>query len=160
MSLARRAAMRDRNEPAIRARAEALGYLWLANSGKGRPDACLLRDGATYWCEVKVPGEPFTPDQMSVFSAMRAAGVKVYVLERPEDVHLLCGGMLPAWTGKDVKVWSPAGGRKKQREHQPGRDVARSTSELCATVWCTTSRAPGSGWCLACGTSRLADDVL
>lgn len=138
----RRASKRDRNEPEIRKRAEARGFLWLENnaSTKGRPDACLLRNGHTYWCEVKVPGEPFTQEQMREFPRIVAMGVPVYVLECPEDVDSLGVGTLAAWTLESVKkVWSPAGGRKK-REHRPGYDRALSYSDMCTREGCVTSR--------------------
>jgi hypothetical protein len=146
-----RAARRDNNEPAIRARAEALGFLWLENnaSTKGRPDACLLRNGQTLWCEVKVPGEPYTPAQMREFPRLVAKGVPIYVLETTWDVDRLNTGTLQAWAAESVdKVWSAAGGRKKQRPHRPGVDRARTLAEGCAMPGCATSRATGDAFCL------------
>jgi hypothetical protein len=144
-----RAQRRDSNEAPIRKRAEALGFLWLENnaSTKGRPDVCLLRKGATFWCEVKVPGEPFTPDQMDVFAEMKRYGVLVFVLQRPADIDALLYSALAPWTGEGVKVWSAAGGRKKQREHRPGVDKARKVAEMCTAAGCGTSRRPGSYGC-------------
>jgi hypothetical protein len=144
-----RAQRRDSNEGPIRKRAEALGFLWLENnaSTKGRPDVCLLRRGATYWCEVKRPGEPFTPAQMDAFAEMRRYGVPVYVLTEWLDVYWLSAGALDPWTGEGVKVWSAAGGRKKQREHRPGVDKARNVPEMCTAPACTTSRRPDSHGC-------------
>jgi hypothetical protein len=144
-----RAQRRDSNEEPIRKCAEALGFLWLENnaSTKGRPDACLLRAGHTWWCEVKQSGEPFTADQMDAFAEMRRYGVPVYVLTCTNDVHLLANGRLPVWTDVGVKVWSAAGGRKKQREHRPGVDKARNVAEMCTAPGCGTSRRTGAYGC-------------
>jgi hypothetical protein len=144
-----RAQRRDSNEGPIRKRAEGLGFLWLENnaSTKGRPDVCLLNLGATYWCEVKQPGEPFTQAQMDAFAEMKRHGVPVYVLTEGLDVDRLSAGTLAPWTGEGVKVWSAAGGRKKQREHRPGVDKARNVAEMCTAAGCGTSRRPGSYGC-------------
>jgi VRR-NUC domain-containing protein len=144
-----RAQRRDANEGPIRKRAEALGFLWLENnaSTKGRPDVCLLRRGATYWCEVKMPGEPFTHAQMETFAEMKRYGVPVHILTSAASVSQLDGGMLEPWTGEDVKVWSLAGGRKKQRAHRPGLDKACNVAEMCTATGCATSRCPGSYGC-------------
>lgn len=155
-----RAQRRDNNEGPIRKRAEALGFLWLENnaSTKGRSDVCLLRRGSTYWCEVKRPGEPFTQAQMDAFAEMKRYGVPVYVLEEPEDVDRLWHGWLGPWTGEGVKVWSNAGGRKKQREHRPGVDKARNVGEMCTAEGCSTSRVAGSYGCVK--HPDAADEVL
>jgi hypothetical protein len=148
----RRASKRDRNEGSIRKRAEALGFLWLENnaSTKGRPDACLLRNGRTYWCEVKVPGEPYTPAQMEAFPRLIAKGVPVYVLTTLDDVRRLAAGTLRAWSPERVeKVWSPAGGRMN-RAHRPGHSRAERVVDLCATDCCPRSRLPGLTMCAMC----------
>lgn len=148
-----KAQRRDRNEKPIRQRAEVLGFLWLENnaSTKGRPDACLLRNGHTYWCEVKHPGEPFTEAQVDAFEEMRRyGGVPVFILTSPDDVGRLLQGRLDAWTPESVdKVWSPAGGRKK-REHRPGYSRARDIIELCVNTCCGRSRLPRSNYCAKC----------
>lgn len=144
-----KAQRRDRNEGPIRARAEALGFLWLENnaSTKGRPDACLLRNGQTYWCEVKVPGEPYTKAQMEEFPRIVAKGVPIYVLESVGHVDALTAGTLRPWAPERVeKVWSAAGGRKK-REHRPGHSRAERVVDLCATDCCPRSRLPGLTTC-------------
>lgn len=143
---------RDRNEPEIRRRAEALGFLWLENnaSTRGRPDACLLRNGRTYWCEVKVPGEPYTPAQMEAFPRLIAKGVPVHVLTTLDDVRRLAAGTLRAWSPERVeKVWSPAGGRKN-RAHRPGHSRARDFDEMCCAHGCVTSRQANSVYCASC----------
>lgn len=145
-----RAQRRDQNEGEIRKRAEALGFLWLENnaSTKGRPDACLLRNGHTYWCEVKERGEPFTPAQMKEFPRLIAKGVPVYVLEKPDDVVRMQQGTLQVWAPGDVeRVWSSAGGRKKVA-HRPGYSRARTLDECCMVPGCARSRRDGSHWCL------------
>lgn len=143
----RRAAQRDRNEPAIVRRLQSHGFLWLPNSAKGRPDGCALRAGETYWCEVKVPGEPFTPAQMDTFADMLAVGVPVYVLETEDDATRLYHGTLPAWRTEAVKrVWSAAGGRKKQ-EFKIGVDRARTLGELCRMAGCASSSVAGDYFC-------------
>lgn len=145
-----RASKRDRNEPEIRRRAEALGFLWLENtaSTKGRPDACLLCNGHTYWCEVKAPGESFTPAQVEEFPHLIAKGVPVYVLETPNDVVRLQQGALRPWAPSDVQVVRSAKGRHtKKRKYRPGYDRATRVADQCAMAHCATSRLPGEHWC-------------
>lgn len=150
-----KAQRRDSNESPIRKRAEALGFLWLENtaSTKGRPDACLLRNGHTYWCEVKKKGEPFTKAQLEEFPRLIAKGVPVYVLETPEDVDRLSMGILQAWAPSDVTttVSRGRGSRaKKPREHRPGHSKAERVEDLCATDCCPRSRLPGLTMCAMC----------
>lgn len=146
----RRASKRDRNEGPIRKRAEALGFLWLENnaSTKGRPDACLLRSGETYWCEVKAPGESFTPAQAEEFPRLIAKGVPVYVLTSEFDVVLLNSGILAPWSPSDVEVVRDAKGQKKgKRAHRPGYSRARTRLEICDTTHCSRSRLMGEDFC-------------
>lgn len=148
----RRASKRDAVEPDIRRRAEALGFLWLENtaSTKGRPDACLLRNGHTYWCEVKAPSEPFTRAQLEEFPRIIAHGVPVYVLERPEDVDRLLSGALRAWAPDSITATGRRGQgsrAKKPREFRPGYDRARATAELCSEDCCGLSHLPGRHGC-------------
>lgn len=155
-----RAQRRDRNEGPIRAHAEALGFLWLENnaSTKGRPDACLLRSGETYWCEVKVPDESYTPAQMDTFAAMAQVGVPVYVLEAPDDVVRLLHGNLGRWSAAAVSVVRDAKGRQKtKREHRPGYDRARTVAEFCTWACCGISRAPGGTKCFAHGATSSGE---
>ena len=148
----RRAQMRDRNEGPIRKRAEALGFLWLENnaSTKGRPDATLLRTGATYWCEVKYPGEPFTKDQIEQFSEMAAYGVPVFVIEVHDDVDRLAAGLLKPWAPSDVTATYSRGRgsrAKTPRKHRPGHSRARTLREMCVVSGCARSALSGSVWC-------------
>lgn len=144
---------RDKNEPAIRKRAEALGFLWLENnaSTKGRPDACLLRSGKTYWCEVKEPGASYTPAQVREFPRLIANGVPVYVLETPDDVHIMAKGALRPWSPSDAEVVRDAKGQTKgKRAHRPGHDRFRFIEEACMTEFCARSRLPQKGLCATC----------
>lgn len=148
----RRAFRKDNNEGAIRKRAETLGFLWLENtaSTRGRPDACLLRNGQTYWCEVKQQGEPFTKAQVEEFPRLIAKGVPVYVLEQPDDVVRLQQGTLPAWAPSDVTTTFSRGrgGRAKSpRKHRPGHSKARCFAEACVMASCRTSRLPDDYFC-------------
>jgi hypothetical protein len=155
-----KAQRRDRNEPAIRRRAEALGFLWLENnaSTKGRPDAVLLRDGV-WWCEVKHKGEPFTKAQVEEFPRIVAAGVPIYVLEEPDDVDRLSAGTLAPWTAESVKrAWSAAGGRKRTDNHRPGHSRAHAFAELCRMEHCPISRLPGRYVCAK--HENESDDVV
>lgn len=148
-----KAQRRDRNEPEIRRRAESLGFLWLENnaSTKGRPDACLLRNGQTYWCEVKEPGASYTPAQVREFPRLIAKGVPVYVLETPDDVARLWKGWLKAWSPSDAEVVRDAKGQRRgKREHRPGYSKARNVTELCRRVNCAMSRLQGEPWCAKC----------
>lgn len=144
---------RDKNEPAIRRRAEALGFLWLENnaSTKGRPDACLLRNGQTYWCEVKEPGASYTPAQVREFQRLIAKGVPVYVLQDLDDVELLGLGWLKAWSPSDAEVVRDAKGQTKgRREHRPGYSKARTLAEMCCRAGCATSAREGRVTCAKC----------
>lgn len=145
----RRAAQRDRNDKAHRERMEALGWTMFPFSVRGWPDYYAAKGGRTAWVEIKVPGEPFTPDQMEQFERLRQAGVPVYVLAEEGDARRFSGGYLPAWTPESVeKVWSSAGGRKSTtRPHRPGEDRARSILDMCATFNCAKSRLPGDTLC-------------
>lgn len=150
----RRAFRKDSTERAIRTRAEALGFLWLESTAntKGRPDACLLRSGETYWCEVKSKGEPFTAAQLDEFPRLIAVGVPVYVLEDVEDVHALLNGTLRAWSPADVgSIHSRGRGSraKRPRVHKPGVSKARTLGEMCIGYGCTRSKADRSRFCLA-----------
>lgn len=148
-----RASKRDKNEPEIRKRAEALGFLWLENnaSTKGRPDACLLRNGKTYWCEVKEPGASYTPAQVREFPRLIAKGVPVYVLESLWDVDRLNTGVLQPWSPSDAEVVRDAKGQKRgKREHRPGYSKARNLSEMCCRTNCTTAALPKRVVCAKC----------
>jgi len=147
----RRAFRKDSTEKAIRQRAEAMGFLWLENTAttKGRPDACLLRGGETFWCEVKTPNEPFTKAQLTEFPRIVAKGVPVYVLEHPDDVVHLMGGNLRPWAPSDATPTSTGRGSraKKPRVHKPGVSRARRINEMCWCAGCVRSVVPGTLWC-------------
>ena len=148
-----RASKRDSNESAIRNRAEALGFLWLENnaSTKGRPDACLLRNGQTYWCEVKEPGASYTPAQVEEFPRLIAKGVPVYVLETPDDVHLMVKGALRPWAPSDAMVVRDAKEQTQgKRAHRPGYSRARTIYEMCVTENCPRSHKIGTNMCATC----------
>lgn len=132
-------------------------------SSRGCPDYLAAKAGRLALVEVKARGESFRAAQIEFFTALYRAGVPVYVLETEDDVRALTVGSLEPWKPDDVAavVSRGRGSRaRKPRIHQPGRDAARSSSELCSSVWCTTSKASGSAWCLSCGTARQADEVL
>jgi hypothetical protein len=65
MSLYRRAAKRDDNEPECRKAAEELGASWEPVSGKGIPDALVGFRGETTLMEVKGRGKKLTPAQVA-----------------------------------------------------------------------------------------------
>lgn len=144
---------RDKNEPEIRKRAEALGFLWLENtaSTKGRPDACLLRNGKTYWCEVKEPGASYTPAQVREFPRLIAKGVPVYVLETPEHIVWLAADGLRPWAPDDAEVVRDAKGQKRGKQtHRAGHSRARDFDEMCCAHGCVTSRRANSIYCAKC----------
>ena len=144
----RRAAKRDRNERRLVRRLIAHGFLWLANSHKGRPDGCALRSGRTLWCEIKEFGESFTPEQVETFNAMLAKGVPVYVLETEEDVDDLAREALPQWTGEGITVRDAKRTHKGKRPHRPGYSRARpGEREMCVEDFCVTSQLPGKTKC-------------
>lgn len=147
MSIARRAAKRDTNEPKIVERLEAYDYFVGRLSLTGWPDLTALRFGVTTWCEVKQPGESFTPEQTETFRAMAAKGVPVYVLETVEDVDALTAGKLAPWTGEGITVRDAKKVHQGKRKHRPGHSKARNLDEVCLLPNCITSRLAGGVFC-------------
>ena len=143
----RRAARRDRNESALVARLKRHGFSWLSLSQKGRPDGYAARKGRGDFCEIKMPGQPYTQDQMEGFAEMAAMGIPVFPLETKADVDAFAAGTLKPWTPESVaKVWSAAGGRKSTK-HRPGKSRAREVREQCWVPHCATSQEVSSSYC-------------
>lgn len=147
MSLNRRAAKRDANEGPIVERLEEYRFLVGRVSMKGWPDLVVLRNDVSVWCEVKQPGESFTPEQAETFAAMAQKGVDVYVLETVDDVDRFVRSALPPWTGEGITIRDAKRVHKGTRPHRPGKDRMRSTKEMCSVDFCPKSRLPGDTKC-------------
>lgn len=142
MGLPRFAARRDSNEPALVQLLEAHGALVQPFSMKGFPDLGVFHKGNLLLAEVKVPGEPFSEEQISTFEKIMAKGVPVYVLETAEDVLALLRGEGRVFIREGIAVWSRSGGRQK-RAHRPGKSRARTVEELCIADCCPLSSLNG-----------------
>jgi len=147
MSLHRRAAKRDGNEACIVARLEEYGFFVGRVSMAGWPDLVALRYESSAWCEVKQPGESFTPEQAETFAAMRAKGVDVYVLETEGDADALAEGSLAPWTGEGITIRDSKRVHRGKRKHRPGYSRARTVGEQCGVHHCCTSQLSGARWC-------------
>jgi hypothetical protein len=104
LSLHRRAAARDANEPAIRTAFTAHGWHTEQVSGKGMPDllAWPKVNGRGGWricllVEVKMPKGALKPAQEEKWAALAEKGIPVYVVRTAEDVAALVRGELAAW---------------------------------------------------------------
>lgn len=64
MSIYRKAAKRDENEPEVISGLKWAGFSVSQLSGKGIPDLIAGRNGVTYLIEVKMPKGKLTPDQV------------------------------------------------------------------------------------------------
>ena len=84
---------RDKNEPEIIQRVNALGAAWKARCRHAGHDGLVLFRGAVYICEVKNPVEKWT--LTSAEQAMRrwveANGGVYWILEYPADVDDMLG---------------------------------------------------------------------
>jgi hypothetical protein len=79
VSLHRRAARRDANEPEIRAILARAGWLTVQLSITDWPDLLAVKGGRKELLEVKMPGEGPTPGQAGVIKALAERGVTVYL---------------------------------------------------------------------------------
>lgn len=77
MSVRRRAAKRDENEPDIIKALRAVGATVWQVSEKGVPDLVVGYRSATYLIEVKMPGKGLTPEQVATFYRWRGARVAI-----------------------------------------------------------------------------------
>lgn len=77
MSIHRRAAKRDANEPEIVAALESLGFAVTRLSGEGVPDLLLSRAGDWYVAEVKMPNGRLKPAQIA-FSQKHTGPVPIF----------------------------------------------------------------------------------
>ena len=116
MSVRRRAAKRDANEPEIITALRAVGAVVWQVSEKGVPDLVVGYEGATFLLEVKAPGKWLTPDQKDVHAAWK--GGHIFVVETPAQALRAIGagthhGHVP-WTDaeRDEFIPPPRKGRK------------------------------------------------
>lgn len=68
------------------------GYGWdcyrtVLAGERGWPDTTAHRNGDTLYVESKLPGEEPSPNQRRIHAMLRAAGMRVIVAERWEDVE-------------------------------------------------------------------------
>ena len=108
MSLHRRAAKRDANEPAIVSTLEALGCVVWRVSGKGLPDLAVFCPNArtpdgfgqrkhVFVADVKGPKEKATPAQEEKWGAISSLGFSVFILRTPEDAAAMLNNALQPW---------------------------------------------------------------
>lgn len=104
MSVRRRAAKRDANEPAIIKALRAVGATVAQVSEKGFPDLVVGYRGATHLIEVKMPGKGLTPDQEKWIQEWR--GSKVHVVETPLRALAAIGAAVISgpWPGERATV--------------------------------------------------------
>lgn len=98
MSLHRRAAKRDENEPTLVDTLEAHGCVVWRLSGKGLPDLLVMRKGRKWLADVKMPGKPTTKPQEDLWEeAATKARCAVFILRTPEDAVAMLNDALPPW---------------------------------------------------------------
>lgn len=108
MSLHRRAAKRDQNEPAIIQTLRAHGCVVWPLSGKGITDLLVFyrrRIGVksmdsmrhTFIADVKGPKEKATPAQVEKWTALTNLGFAVFILRSPEDAVAMLNNALQPW---------------------------------------------------------------
>lgn len=111
MSIHRRAARRDGNEPEIRKRFAFHGWHTEQVSGTGMPDLMcwpepmVLRGWAhdfggaipSFLVDVKMPDGRTKPAQVSKWTYLRLQGIPVYVVRTVDDVDALVAGVLEPW---------------------------------------------------------------
>jgi hypothetical protein len=98
VSIHRRAAKRDENEPDIIKVLRAHGCVVWQLSGDGITDLLVLRKGKKWLADVKMPGKPTTEAQEKKWEeAATKARVAVFILRTPEDATKMLNDALPAW---------------------------------------------------------------
>lgn len=102
MSVRRRAAKRDQNEPEIIKALRAVGATVAQVSEKGFPDLVVGYRGATHLIEVKMPGKGLTPDQEKWIQEWR--GSNVWIAETPFDALRAIGAHKAQWPGERATV--------------------------------------------------------
>lgn len=148
MSLHRRAAKRDSNEPAIVSALEAHGCVVWRVSGKGLPDLVVFyphfrRVGGgtrcrTFVADVKGPKEKATPAQEEKWTALINLGFSVFILRTPEDAQKMLNNALQPWEPRP-NIYDPRHPyqkdmkrRKAQQELAPRKgDAARARGCGC-----------------------------
>lgn len=113
MSLHRRAAKRDKNEPAIVKTLEAHGCLVWPLSGKGIPDLLVFyrnrsgirgeRTRHTFVADVKGPKEKPTLAQVEKWTALTNLGFSVFILRTPEDAVAMLNNALQSWEPEQAR---------------------------------------------------------
>ena len=102
MSVRRRAARRDQNEPGIIKALRAVGATVVQVSEKGFPDLVVGYRGVTHLLEVKMPGKGLTPDQERWIQGWR--GSNVWIAETPFDALRSIGAHEVQWPGETATV--------------------------------------------------------
>lgn len=91
MSIYRRAAKRDANEPAIIQALRGVGATVAQNSARGLPDLIVGYRGVNYLIEVKAPKGTLTPDQVAFMTDWR--GALVHVCKTPDEALRVIGAI-------------------------------------------------------------------
>lgn len=98
MSLHRRAAKRDANEPGIIRVLVAHGCVVWQLSGNGIPDLLVMRNGKTWIADVKNGPSVATKAQKERWEeAASKAGCPVFILRAPEDAVAMLNDALAPW---------------------------------------------------------------
>ena len=91
MSIYRRAAKRDKNEPEIIQALRAVGASVAQNSAPGLPDLLVGYRGQTYLIEVKAPKGTLTPDQVEFMRQWE--GTLVHICKTPDEALRAIGAI-------------------------------------------------------------------
>jgi hypothetical protein len=156
MSLHRRAARRDQNEPLIVSAFEARGWTVVKLSGKGLPDLLCMKGvvGGSpligpfplyLLVDVKMPKGTFKPAQVETWRKWSGRGLPVYVATTAEDVLAIIHGTATPWgqmeaapkrvkgklkpasnSGKTLAVVEADAGNRLRVVREPGSGLLRA----------------------------------
>lgn len=154
MSLHRRAARRDDNEPEIIAAFAAHGWHVEQMSAAGMPDLLAFgerpgkrkgTDRLVHLVDVKGHGKKATPAQEEKWKALAEKGIPVYVARTEEDVAAIVAGTADAWV--------PEANARRVRSLSASVAAPAPAAETfappgqCALLGCNDDAASGL-WCL------------
>lgn len=132
MSIHRRAAKRDANEPNIIKALRAYDCVVWQLSGKGIPDLLVMRKGKMWLADVKMPGKPTTTPQEELWEeAATKAHRAVFILRTPEDAVAMLNDTLPPWEPDAGTLIGkpPFAVRVKSSGYTPPRSMPRDAAK-------------------------------